>query len=155
MGLDMFLHKRTHVLHYGKNDPSPKVHVDYPGIKSERVTYVSERMGVWRKANAIHAWFVDNCQKGEDDCREHYVDPSDLKKLLDTVDQVLADHSLASALLPTQGGFFFGNTEYGDDYFDDLKLTKEVCKLALAEIPTRRRHPIPIVQSEFYYESNW
>jgi hypothetical protein len=145
MGLDMFLHKRTHVLHYGKNDPSPKVHVDYPGIKSERVTYVSERMGVWRKANAIHAWFVDNCQKGEDDCMEHYVDPSDLKKLLDTVNQVLADHSLASALLPTQSGFFFGNTEYGEDYFHDLTLTKKICQTALADAEG----------GDFYYEANW
>ena len=145
MGLDMFLHKRTHVLHYGEYDPSPHITVDYPGIKSERVEYVSERMGYWRKANAIHAWFVDNCQKGEDDCGEHYVDPSDLQKLLDTVNQVLADHSLASELLPTQSGFFFGNTEYSDDYFADLKLTKNICELALAESKP----------SEFYYEASW
>ena len=145
MGLDMFLHKRTYVFHYGRFDPRPKVHVDYPGIKSERVDFVSERMGVWRKANAIHQWFVDNCQDGEDDCMEHYVGRVDLKNLADAVDQVLADHSLASELLPTQDGFFFGDTDYGEYYFNDLELTRKICKTALADADG----------GDFYYEASW
>ena len=145
MGLDMFLHKRTHVFHYGEFDKRPKVHVDYPGIQSERVAYISERMGIWRKANAIHAWFVDNCQNGEDDCAEHYVGTDDLKKLADVVDQVLADHSLANELLPTQGGFFFGSLDYDQYYFDDLELTKQICNTAINEE----------TDGEFYYEASW
>ena len=148
MGLDMYLHKRTHVYHYGAHDTSPQAIVTYPGVRSERVSDITERMGVWRKANAIHQWFVDNCQGGEDDCMEHYVDTDDLKKLADAVDQVIADHSLASELLPTQGGFFFGDTDYGEYYFQYLELTKEICKTALADAEGGNFY-------NFYYESSW
>ena len=36
---------------------------------------------------------------------------------------VLNDKSKAKELLPTQDGFFFGSTEYGEMYFDDLQYT--------------------------------
>ena len=38
----------------------------------------------WRKANAIHKWFVDNVQGGEDDCREYPVSNDQLIELRDT-----------------------------------------------------------------------
>jgi hypothetical protein len=122
MGLDMFLHKRTYVLHYGKHDERPHVTVDYPNI-------------------TVLEW-----TRTQDDWIRRFVGSnSDLQKLLDTVNQVLADHSLASALLPTQGGFFFGNTEYGEDYFHDLTLTKKICQTELANAEG----------GDFYYEANW
>lgn len=33
---------------------------------------ISERVGYWRKCNAIHAWFVDHVQNGIDDCNYHH-----------------------------------------------------------------------------------
>ena len=33
--------------------------------------HIAEQVGYWRKANAIHQWFVDNVQDGEDDCDYH------------------------------------------------------------------------------------
>ena len=36
--------------------------------------YVSFEAGYWRKASAIHKWFVDNCQEGDDDCGTYLVD---------------------------------------------------------------------------------
>lgn len=32
---------------------------------------IGEEVAYWRKANAIHAWFVERVQGGEDDCRYH------------------------------------------------------------------------------------
>ena len=32
-------------------------------IKFDRVCYIEESVGYWRKANAIHNWFVANCDK--------------------------------------------------------------------------------------------
>lgn len=32
---------------------------------------ISEQVGYWRKANAIHNWFVHRVQDGEDDCEYH------------------------------------------------------------------------------------
>ncbi len=45
-----------------------------------KVTYIIEDCGYWRKANGIHAWFVQNVQEGEDDCKEYYVSQSKLEK---------------------------------------------------------------------------
>lgn len=61
-------------------------------IKPVRPTYLREEIGYWRKANHIHKWFVDNVQKGEDDCREYIVERNQLGDLLHTVKDVL-EHS--------------------------------------------------------------
>lgn len=44
--------------------------------------YIAEYVGYWRKANAIHKWFVDNVQDGEDDCGYYEVSKEDLEELL-------------------------------------------------------------------------
>lgn len=81
----------------------------------------------WRKANAIHKWFVDVSGE-EDNCQRIYVSGKKLKELVDLCKKVLKKHKLASELLPTQSGFFFGSTEYDEYYFDDLKSTVEKLK---------------------------
>lgn len=104
------------------------------------------KVGYWRKANAIHQWFVNNCQGGEDDCREAYVDREQLRELRVICQAVLADRSLADEELPTQSGFFFGSTEYDEWYFKDLELTVEILDRVLANVPD---------SWDFYYGSSW
>lgn len=76
MGLDMYLEKKISV--------RPDTSVDMA-----KVSYVALEAGYWRKANAIHRWFVENVQDGQDDCREYYVSRDQLKELLDIVNTVL------------------------------------------------------------------
>ena len=143
MGLDMYLNKKIYVgNNYRDKDKQIKIVIPknqkgvlFPTnkIMQERVTYIEERIGYWRKANAIHQWFVDNVQGGDDNCRDYYVDEDNLKRLLNIVNQVLEDNSLAPKLLPTQEGFFFGSQEYDDYYFQDLKDTKKIIENALKE----------------------
>jgi hypothetical protein len=87
---------------------------------------VEMKVGYWRKSNQIHQYFVDNCQDGEDNCREYYVDREKLAELLDLCKQVLADRSKADELLPSQSGFFFGSIEYDEWYFSGLTDTVEI-----------------------------
>jgi hypothetical protein len=94
-------------------------------------------VGYWRKANAIHNWFVQNCQKGIDECQEARVSVTKLKSLRSTVNKVLAaakkgDFSLAEDMLPTQSGFFFGGTDYDEYYIQDLESTLEILDKAIA-----------------------
>jgi len=42
---------------------------------------ISETICYWRKANAIHGWFVSNVMGDEDECREFYVPMEKLKEL--------------------------------------------------------------------------
>lgn len=58
----------------------------------------------------------------------------DLINLLEDVDAVLENNSRAESLLPTTDGFIFGSTEYDDEYFEDLKYTKEKLEEVLCDI---------------------
>lgn len=85
---------------------------------------IIDNVAYWRKQNAIHRWFVDNIQDGEDDCMYHAeVTKNDLRELLSLCQRVLLDNSLANDLLPTQGGFFFGDTTYDEWYLQGIQET--------------------------------
>ena len=86
MGLDMYLEKRTDVRlwNFQKEEEQFEVivkkgGVTYPKINPKNITTVVEEAGYWRKANAIHRWFVENVQDGKDDCGEYFVPPSSLE----------------------------------------------------------------------------
>ena len=51
---------------------------------------VFEQVGYWRKANAIHRWFVQNVQAGVDDCGTYVVTREQLEQLKATCERVLA-----------------------------------------------------------------
>jgi hypothetical protein len=79
MGLDMYLTKRIWV----SPDERAKLTITgVEGVKTARVKFILEDAGYWRKANAIHQWFVENVQAGEADCREYYVSRTQLEALL-------------------------------------------------------------------------
>jgi len=96
-----------------------------------------ERFGVmyWRKANQIYRWFKENVEQHNGDGDSFDVPFEKLKELLETIKEVLKerDEVTARLLLPTQEGFFFGSTDYGEGYWDDLENTKEVLEKELFE----------------------
>lgn len=88
---------------------------------------IIEDVGYWRKANNIHNWFVENVQNGVDDCCYHgEVTKEDLEELLDICHEVICNPNVAELRLPTQGGFFFGSTDYDEYYFDDIRETMDI-----------------------------
>lgn len=79
----------------------------------------------FRKVNFIYAYFQNKLVE-----EEAWVTRGDLEDIIDKCEKVLADHSLAEELLPTQSGFFFGSTDYDDWYFSDVKsCLKQMTKL--------------------------
>src|ERR1017187_4553583 len=48
----------------------------------------------WRKANAIHGWFVNNVQNGIDQCQESVVTREQLNELLSVCYEVIKSTSL-------------------------------------------------------------
>lgn len=148
MGLDMYLTKRVYVgANYEHNQVTGRIQLKTRGekikINFSRVSKIIEDVAYWRKANAIHKWFVDNVQDGEDDCNDHYVDIEKLKELIQVCKDVIADHSKAEQLLPVQSGFFFGETEYNEYYFGCLQDTIDMLEPLLEE------------SGDFYYRSSW
>jgi hypothetical protein len=141
MGLDMYLDKEVY-LPWADKEALPKL--EKLGFKGAKIIVL--RGMYWRKANAIHAWFVDNVQGGNDDCGRYYVSRKELRQLLDTVNDVLEDNSKACELLPVRKGFFFGSYEYDRDYFHDLEATKEYLDRELASNEDKY---------DYYYHSSW
>lgn len=119
-------------------------------VKLSDISTIVCKVAYWRKANAIHAWFVDNVMGGEDDCAEHWVGTHQLGELLDICKKVSADHSLAEELLPTRGGFFFGTTEYDEWYFKDIDETIEI----LEALPLDDEEAMA-KRGDFYYRASW
>ncbi len=78
----------------------------------------------WRKANAIHAYIVDNHADG-DDCTPIELYRDSIKELRNRCLDVLSDRSLAEKLLPTREGFFFGDVNYNEVYFEELERTEK------------------------------
>lgn len=142
MGLDMCLNKKSKTVcpHCGQEIKN--------SITTEEVAY-------WRKANAIHKWFEDNCADGNiENCTDYYVSKEQLEELLNIckrvnaasklvqgkvsdgyrfkdgkevpmyrIGMVIEDPSVAQELLPTQDGFFFGNTSYDEEYLENIRDT--------------------------------
>ena len=146
----MYLDKRSYVRQWEHIDADKQYNVEVTrggeptNIDPKKVKYIIEEAGYWRKANAIHKWFVDNVQGGVDDCRDAYVSSEDLQKLLTLCRQVEADNSLAESLLPSASGFFFGGTEYDEWYFKDISNTITILEEALAD-----------KNADYYYSSSW
>lgn len=88
MGLDMNLYKKTYIGNNNK-DKKEQIKINIRGVNQDKVIDITEEVAYWRKANAIHKWFVDNIQDGVDDCKEYYVSKEKLKELLKTVNTVL------------------------------------------------------------------
>ena len=88
-------------------------------IKEEIDNSYEEYDAYFRKVNFIFAYY-ENKGKMQN---EWYAltDADDIDDLISRCEQVLKDHDLANALLPTQSGFFFGSTEYDEWYFSDVK----------------------------------
>ena len=92
---------------------------------------VSVPVGYWRKANQIHAWIVDNCADGVDECQRIYVPRDKAQELVELCKQVIADPSLANDLLAPRAGFFFGSYEIDEWYLNDLQRTVEIFEKVL------------------------
>lgn len=145
-------------------------HGDFPELKSLEV-HLS--VGYWRKANAIHRWFVNECGGGVDRCQPIDVGREDLQALLAAAESILAtvvkgevvieeglfskyetypdatlDEELAAELLPTQTGFFFGSTEYDYSYVMDLESTVDQLKAILG-------HEKLANVDSFTYQASW
>ena len=140
--------KYMHIEDYAtmrQTEVAEKIKKMFPEMNGKRLDRVVFIVAEWRKDNQIHKWFVDNVQDGVDDCKYYYVSREKIQQLIRLCVKVLENKELAQSLLPAQGGFFFGSTEYDDDYFISLKRTVE--KLSECE-------KIPEEYS-FYYSSSW
>lgn len=177
----MYLTKKTYVQNWNHMSDSEKhtITVKQGGkkrtdIKPERISYIIEQVGYWRKFNALHKWFVDNCGEGVDNCQEMYVERKRIEELLvnlieirNSLDkspktfkkvkvgfqggepimedwEVYTDVSKVQELLPPTDGFFFGSTDIDKWYYEDITETINLFKDLLKE-----------ENGDYYYQASW
>ena len=152
MGLDMYLKGKRHLSTWDEKSEDAKRSRDiadqFPEIKGRAVNEVCCELGYWRKANAIHGWFVRNVQDGVDQCQESYVSRDKLIELRDVCAQVLEDHAKANALLPTTQGFFFGGYDLDEYYLDYVAETKSLIDSILDSGLNEKGWDV-------YYQASW
>lgn len=189
MGLDMYLYADIYVpggynhIRESSNAAHQKAAARFDGIlslldidrdKLPTCDYINVQIEVayWRKANAVHAWFVRETQGGVDECRESDVSREQLAELKDIVDQLLdtvdlgdpvtrenifgeyqeypdatIDADLAEELLPPQSGFFFGSTDLDYWYIQDLQHTQKAIDAILTNPALN--------DADFTYRASW
>jgi hypothetical protein len=162
MGLDMYLEKHNYVKNWDHLPEDQRWDITVSGgrganpptIQPERIKYIIEEVAYWRKFNALHNWFIQNCAGGTDDCTPVYVDPEQLEELLVLVQDVIATKETrgeaegakrAREVFEPVGGFFFGSTEIDEWYWQDMSDLVETLKSLLAEPG----------DSDFYYRASW
>ena len=179
MGLDSSLYKETHLWNFDNDKISVKVSKnDIPiNIQEDRVVGIVEEVKYWRKQNAIHNYFVQECGDRVDKCQRIRVSVKQLVELMNRCKEILADKdnivvtqetytdiegkehtedvrylkdtTLAEELLPTTSGFFFGSTDYDEWYIQGLETTIECIE---KEIRTPKNEGVYI---EYFYQASW
>jgi len=156
MGLDMYLYREQYFSGYAYNGNDPSVYNDIldaagmNGCEQSPSVIVTVCVAYWRKANSIHKWFC-NLDGGKDECQRIDVSISQLRELRNLADAVLLQPAAASSILPTQGGFFFGPTEYDEWYMQDMRNTVNQLDIILADIPADANE----WDYRFIYQASW
>ena len=137
----MMLHKKHYVRSREDDKPEVKIEVTatkggkpIKGIDFSKVIYLEEDVMYWRKANAIHAWFVRETQNGEDNNgEESSVYPEQMKELLAICERIIAECPLV------EGKVKNGSHLEGGKWIDNMEDGKVMTNTALAEelLPTQ------------------
>jgi hypothetical protein len=103
MGLDMYLRSETRVPPDSKNrDAILKLLGAAEYADAGTGFWVEIPIGYWRKANAVHGWFVKKLARGRDSCKPINVTRGNLEALRDLCNEVLKNPAKAAELLPPQ-----------------------------------------------------
>lgn len=179
----MYLSKKTYVKNWSHQTPEETHSVEvkkggvlHTGIKPERVSYITEEISYWRKANQIHGWFVNNTEQLDDNrlysvSREHLEELlTDCKKVLEILNsstksikqveggwkdgkpymvdvEVYDNVDEVMDILPPTEGFFFGSDTIDKWYKGDIEETIEVLTKELSDEI--------VVYSNYEYYASW
>mgnify|MGYP003334061617 CR=1 FL=1 len=134
MGLDMYLNRESSFWNqFEKTDdgelithiPECKITCNGESLYEGNPKRIIEEVGYWRKANAIHGWFMQH-EGWNDESQSVIIPLNSLKELRNICLTVLNEKSLAEQFLPVTQGFFFGSYEYDDWYFEELQETVKI-----------------------------
>lgn len=92
-----------------------------------------KNIGYFRKVNFLIPFFEKRRHMEIENCEDLVIEKEDVKELIRRCKEVLTNHELAEKLLPARAGFFFGNTEYDNSYYEDVYDVLQTFKTILLE----------------------
>ena len=130
---------------------SPSLTVE---INEDGRLVVSATVVYWRKANAIHSWFVENCQDGVDECQSTEVNVEALAHLADTCKAALSAYNKgyveeAGEIMSPTAGFFFGSTDVDEWWATEMRATANNIQAVVGTVLARPG------STKFVYQSSW
>ena len=144
----MYLHKKHYVKNWEHTAEDKKVEVTVTRggkpmkeIDVTKICYIEEDVAYWRKANAIHQWFVKNCNEGDDDNgKDMYIERSQLEELLESCQFIKARCKLKKGMIKN-----------GSTYVDG----KEIPNMEAGKIMTNKKYAEKLIptQSGFFFGS--
>lgn len=146
MGLDMYLSAKRYLFSFNEHDKAlaDKIDAELGASSLGHTNEIRKEAFYWRKAWAIHHWFVMNAQNGEDDCKEYWVERYQLQELLDTLKKVEENPSLAEDILPLQS-----DDDEGKEWeLDQIRRTIPALDKLINDESIKDHW-------DFYYSSSW
>lgn len=143
----MYLNAKRYLWTFPEDGPDARTSdavAELLGLPGKEVKEIITRAMYWRKANAIHKWFVDNVQEGTDDCGNYHVSREQLEELRDLILEAIDQKD--SSKLPPTSGFFFGSDRVDEYYWADLADTATEIEQVLKDFDEKW---------EFEYHSSW
>ena len=143
MGLDMYLEAEKYFGGWNHCDAKEKARyrqlLKIAGLgavacKESPSVEINVTVAYWRKANAIHNWFVEHCQDGKDECQRTYVTHEKLAELVDLCQKAL------DSVETIEGDVSTGTTYYPDGRIEHHSRPGTVVAqkgIAAALLPTR------------------
>ena len=146
MGLDMYLSAKRYLFSFNEHDKAlaDKIDAEVGASSLGHTNEIRKEAFYWRKAWAIHHWFVMNAQNGEDDCKEYWVERYKLQELLDILKKVDKNPSLAEDILPLQS-----DDDEGKEWeLDQIRRTIPALDKLINDESLKEKW-------DFYYSSSW
>lgn len=160
MGLDMYLDREIRGLECtGVDEIQERIDTITQGKGAPVEIVARQEMAYWRKFNALHAYISRRWGGDEDNCVPIKLDTENLQEILDTLRKakgtahlkngVITNRKAVEEILPTEDGFFWGNTEYAEEYLKQVEYAIEDFERILAEDKALRESNIDEI--EYYY----
>ena len=142
----MYLSAKRYLFSFNEHDKAlaDKIDAEVGASSLGHTNEIRKEAFYWRKAWAIHHWFVMNAQNGEDDCKEYWVERYKLQELLDTLKKVEENPSLAEDILPLQS-----DDDEGKEWeLDQIRRTIPALDKLINDESLKEKW-------DFYYSSSW
>jgi hypothetical protein len=158
MGLDQFLYRTVGEGVWDERQAQTCDGLDIPLVRGG-TRETRDKVGYWRKFNALHAYIVDQFAGGVDECQPIELSADDVQQIIGALEEALADPKGEGNPLQPRSGFFFGSTEIDEYYLAECREALTTFRWVAERMAEReaweQRPGNGMAWQTFTYEASW